>query len=313
MNGRPRVVFFGSSAFSVPSLRLIASGAEVTTVVTKPDKVKGRGLALTKNPVRVSAEALGIPVATPARIDDAFITSIRQQKPDVAVLVAYGKILPDALLKVPASGFVNVHPSLLPRHRGPSPVAGAILSGDTTTGVTIMLLDEKMDHGPILAQREVAVSPHEHRPALETRLAKAGAELLLPTLTSFLAGDVKPQPQRHELATYTKLLTRERGVIDWSRNATDIEQAVRAFDPWPGAATTWNGIKIKILDGIAGAVQGQPAGTPGTVLLNEGRVTIVCGTGTFVCASLQPENRKPMDPRAFLRGHPTFVGSVLPS
>lgn len=311
MNGPQRIVFFGSSTFSIPSLVLIAKQADVV-VVTRPDATRDRGLTVSKTSVRACAENMGLPVATPRRIDAQFIEYIRSLKPDVAVLAAYGKILPEALLNIPKYGFINIHPSLLPRHRGPSPVAGSLLSGDETTGITIIKLDDKMDHGPILAQQHVSIAPREHRSVLEERLANLGADLLVPTLDKYLAGTITPREQKHELATYTKLLTREHAVIDWSLDAVSIDRMVCAYDPWPGTMTTWNGTIIKILDGKS-EISLSNDKQPGTVLLLNNRLAIACGNGHFECTAIQPANKKPMDPLSFLRGHPAFVGSVLPS
>ncbi len=312
MSDKPRVVFFGSSDFSVPSLASIAPFTNLT-VVTRPDAARNRGLSVSKTSVRARADELSIPVATPHRIDARFVEYFRRLKPDVAVLVSYGKILPDTVLDVPRHGFINVHASLLPLHRGPSPIAGALLSGDKETGITIIRLDEKMDHGPILAQRSTAIAPHERRKDLEPRLARLGADLLAPTLKDYLAGAVIPREQQHELATYTKLLTRESGVINWTSPAVAIERMVRAYDPWPGTSTQWNGVPIKIIDGAALTEDQQPAEAPGTVLFRNDRVVIACGEGYFECTLIQPANKKPMDPRSFLQGHPSFIGSVLPS
>lgn len=311
MNQRPRIVFFGSPEFAVPSLRAAYSIGDVVLVVTKPDEPVGRGQKRSATPVRHAAESLNVPIATPERTDQTFIKDIQQLNADVAVLVAYSKIIPPSLLAVPRHGFVNVHPSLLPRHRGASPIATSILAGDTTTGVTLMVLDEDVDHGPILSQRSLKIELHEHRPSLEQRLSVLGGSLLSEFLFHYLSGAITPKHQAHADATFTKRLVKESGAIHWEEDAKSIERAIRAFDPWPGTYTTWDGKRMKILDGRARPSSGKSL-LPGTVYECDGSVAVACGDGSSLTLSaIQYENGKRTEARAFAHGHRSFIGSIL--
>ncbi len=309
MTKRPRILFFGTPEFAVPSLEAVHGIAEIAAVVTQADAPSGRGQREGASPVRERASALNVPVLTPQRLDEAFWVQIQRLQPDVAVLAAYGKILPPPLLEIPSKGFLNVHPSLLPKHRGASPVAGALLAGDHEAGVTIIVLDEALDHGPIVAQDSLVIEPHEHRPSLERRLARLGATLLTSSLLPYLAGERPPRPQDHAQATFTKILKREQAVIDWRRSADEIERRIRAFDPWPGTTTEWRGTRLKILDA---RIHHQMAKQrPGTVMMFNQTPAVVCGHDLLVLTTLQLPGKPPTDALAFSRGYADFVGSVL--
>lgn len=272
MGNKPRIVFFGTPAFAVPTLRkLHADGWPITAVVTAPDKPLGRKQVLTPSPVKVAATELGIQVQH----------TLENLDFDLGVVVAYGKLIPQRILDIPRIGFLNIHPSMLPKYRGPSPIQSAILNGDTETGVSIMLLDAEMDHGPVLAQESYAIPPNAYSPQVEQDLAELGANLLLDIVKGPLL-DVKgalSHPQNHTAATFTKKFTREDGKLDWSQPAAAIHNRIRALAANPGTWTVVNGKTLNIL----------------SAHIEDGKV---------VPDRVQLEGGKPMDWESFLRGHP---------
>ncbi len=314
-----RIIFFGSSAFSVPSLIKLSQEAEyiITAVVTSRDKPVGRKHVLTPNPVRVAAEHLSIPVLMPQTLrDPQFASALQAHTPDVFAIVSYGKIIPASLLTIPPWGAVNVHPSLLPRYRGPSPIQQAIANGDTETGIAIMRIDEEMDHGPILRTQLYALDPEQTFPAISEYLSNAGAKLLADTLRDYLRGTLKPLPQNHTKATYTSIITKEDGRIDWHSGAKELYNRYRAFDPWPGIYAFWkrsSGSPIKItLKKIALEDTASSHDTPGTVVRSSsGDLLVQCGTGTIRIDALQQEGKKVLSARDFLNGNPQFAHSIL--
>lgn len=311
MSERPRVAFFGTPSFAVPILEALHRTADVELVVTQENKQKGRGLRAQASPVRRWADERRLAVITPRRLSDPeFLAAFRAVRPDVAVLAAYGKIVPESVLSVPPHGFVNIHPSLLPRHRGAAPVAAAILAGDAMTGITLIRLDVELDHGPIIAQEAIPVEPHEHRPSLERRLAVQGAAMLECLLLPYLKSNATLREQDHRRATYTKQLARDDGRVDWRDAAETIERKIRAFDPWPGTFTAFTGTLLKILDGVAvrGATRTWPAGT---VIDHSGLPAVVCGSGLLQLTSVQTPGGAAMSAAAFVRGRRTFIGAVL--
>lgn len=293
-----RIVFVGTSAFAVPSLRaLVAAGHDLPLVVTQPDR-PGHRLRLTPPAVKVAAEELRLPVLQPERIRAPEAGSrIAAARPELMVVVAYGQIIPRSVLDIPPRGVVNVHASLLPAHRGAAPVAHAILAGDRVTGVTIMRMDEKLDHGPVLSMREVQIAPHESGLELGDRLAHLGAELLVETLARL--DELQPQEQEHERATLAPKLSREDGELDWDRPAAEIDRAVRAFQPWPGVTLPFRDQRVKVLRGrpVPGAAR------PGE-LLESGPEGVVIGTadGAYRLEEVQLPGRRPV-PAASLVGH----------
>jgi len=308
-----RVVFMGTPEFAVPTLeRLIDGDAfEVVGVLTQPDRPAGRGRRPTPSPVRRVAEAHGIPVWMPVRLRGnlEIFDTLRELAPDVIVVAAYGLILPPEVLEIPLHGCLNVHASLLPRHRGAAPVAAAILNGDSETGVTIMLMDEQMDHGPILAQRATPIRPDDTQATLTQRLAHLGAELLVEVLPRWVAGEIEARPQEHEKATYAPMLKKEDGRIDWSAPAARIERMTRAYDPWPGAWTTFNGQRFKIVRGKA--VDLKTAAVPGQVIETSQGLAVATGEGILVLERVQLAGKRAMSVEEFVRGHRDFLGTVL--
>lgn len=308
-----RLVFMGTPEFAVPALRALAARYEVALVVTQPDRPAGRSRAPRPPAVKTAAQALGLPVYQPDTLrGPEALSRLEAARPEVIVVAAYGEILRRSVLSLPPRGCVNVHASLLPRHRGAAPVAAAILAGDRVTGVTIMLMDEGMDTGPILAQAEEPVRADDTAGTLTARLAELGARCLLDTLPRWLAGEIEPQPQDGSQATYAPRVTKEDGLIDWSEPAEVIERKVRAFDPWPGAYTYWQGRRLRIVR--AGVVAGWcGADEPGTVLDTAYGPAVATGGGALLLRELQLEGRCCVGCAEFLRGQRGFIGSVLGS
>ncbi|MFN8471346.1 MAG: methionyl-tRNA formyltransferase [Anaerolineae bacterium] len=306
-----RVAFMGTPDFAVPTLRqlLAMTDVEVAVVLTQPDRPSGRGRAVIESPVKSVASAAGIPILQPRslRKDPSAVEQLRAFAPDLIVVAAYGLILPPSVLAIPRLGNINVHASLLPRWRGAAPITFALLAGDSVTGVTIMLMDEAMDTGDILTQVEETIHPDDTTGSLSERLAQRGAALLGETLPQWVAGEIRPQPQPADGVTYTRLIKKEDGAIDWQRPAVEIERAVRAYQPWPTAYTLWNGAPLKVLR--ASAV--EAGGAPGDVVAVSGGVAVVTGDGALRLDEVQPAGKRPMPGKAFINGAPGFIGAHL--
>ena len=312
-----RLVFMGTPDFAVPVLRALttAEGPRVTAVFTPPDRPKGRGRSVEMPPIKSCAVGLGLPVFQPASLrGEAAQEELAKLEPDVIVVAAYGKLLPPPVLNTPRYGCLNLHPSLLPRYRGPSPVASAILDGEAVTGVTLMLLDEGMDTGPIIAQREYALSGRETAAGLTLSLFQTGAQLLLDTLGPWVAGGIAAKPQDEALATTTRKLERGDGAVDWRAPASELERRCRAFSPWPGLFSRWDGKVLKLLDVAPLPSTVAPHTGPGLVTpLSVPRTPVGVGTGDGILAlkSVQLEGRRPLTAAEFLQGYPQFLGARL--
>jgi methionyl-tRNA formyltransferase len=319
-----RIVFMGSPDFAVPSLRaLVEAGHEVVSVITQPDRAAGRGRRLAPPAVKVAAEDLNLPVVQPASLRRPEVVAwLAELEPAVIVVVAYGQILRRAVLDIPPKGTLNVHASLLPRHRGAAPVAAAIRAGDEQTGVSIMLLDEGLDTGPVLATQSTPILDEDTAGALTDRLATLGAALLVETLPAWLDGRIAPQPQDDTRATYAPRLDKEAGRIDWSRAAIELWRHVRAVTPWPGAATSYNGVSLRLLDAWPLPVAANAP--PGTVVsLPEDAVeaapaarprpafAVATGDGLLLPLRLQRAGKRPLYAEEFLRGERGFMGARL--
>jgi methionyl-tRNA formyltransferase len=309
-----RIVFLGSGAFAVPSLEaLLDAGHDVAALVTQPDREKGRGRALAATPTKAVALPRGVPVLQPRRIKEpSALEELRALRPEVQVVVAYGQILPRAVIDNAPLGTVNVHSSLLPRYRGAAPIHWAVVNGETETGVTTMLIDEGLDTGPTLLSRSTPIGPEETAPELERRLAPLGATVLLETLAGLSAGTLRPQPQDHARATLAPILRKEDGRIDWARPADEIARRVRGLQPWPGTFTTWAGGDLKVLRARVEAA--PPTDTvPGGVLAVDGDgIVVAAGGGTRLrLVDVQPESRRPMPAAAFAAGARLRAGARL--
>ena len=290
--------------------RLMEAGHEIAAVYSQPDRPAGRGRKLVPTPTKRFAEEYGIEVRQPSSLrSEAECAGLASLSPEVVVVAAYGLFLPPEALEIPPLGCLNIHPSLLPRYRGPSPVVSAILNGDDETGVTIMKLDEGMDSGPILAQKQVPIDERDTGPELTRRLFDLGGRAYSPkTLPGWASGSIQASPQDESQATFTTLVKKEDGEIDWTDNAERIARMVRAYEPWPGTFTHWDGKLLKILD--AKWVDG--ATSPGHVVgLDGSGIGIGTGDGLLAVDRLQMEGRRPSDAQDFVRGYPNFLGSKV--
>jgi methionyl-tRNA formyltransferase len=304
-----RIAFMGSPDFAVPTLEAVLARHEVVAVVTQPDKPSGRGRHVEPPPVKLVAERAGVPVLQPrsARTPE-FLEALRAYGPDVAVVVAYGKILPQAVLDVPRHGCLNVHGSLLPRYRGAAPIQWAIIRGETETGITIMKLDAGMDTGPMLLARAVAIGVEDTAGTLAARLAPVGAELMLEALARLEAGTLVETAQDGSLATLAPILKKEDGRIDWTQPATAVRDRVRGVDPWPGATASLDGEVLKMWRPLA--VPG--GGAPGEVIgADRDGLLVACGDGAVALGELQLPGRKRLGAGAFLAGRPVPAGTRL--
>ena len=290
-----RAVFFGTPEFATPSLAaMIGAGIEIPLVVSRPDRPVGRHAALRPSAVSRLASERVLPIEKPERLrgDDAFLETIRRLAPDVGVVVAYGRLLPGPLLDLPRLGFVNVHASLLPRHRGASPVAAAILAGDSETGVTTMRVVEELDSGPIYLPRATAIGQGEDAGSLSRRLADLGAELLVETLRGLESGTLAAKPQAGE-PSYCRAIRREDGEIDWARPAAEIERRLLAYSPWPGLYTHLGSERVKVL--AARAARAGHGEAPGTFWAEGGGLFAAAGGGSSLALlRLQRAGRRPV-------------------
>jgi methionyl-tRNA formyltransferase len=299
-----RLAFMGSPDFAVPALHALHNaGHEIAAVYCQPPRPAGRGQALRLCPVHKAAEALRLEVRTPRRLrtDAAAHQAFAELNLDVAVVAAYGLILPQPMLDAPRRGCLNIHASLLPRWRGAGPIQASVLAGDSETGITIMQMEAGLDTGPMLLQEALPIGPADTAAILHDRLAEIGARLVLRAL----AENPAATPQPEDGATYAPKLTREDGRIDWSRSAARIDRQIRAFDPWPGTFALLNGETLKIL---AAAIE-EASGPAGTVL--DSHLTIACGEGAIRPTRVQLPGRQAMDAGAMLRGRPVPAGTIL--
>lgn len=307
-----RVVFMGSPEFAVPTLEAIA-GCErfdLVQVVTQPDRAKGRGQKTLPTQVKKRAMELNIPVREMSKSNyDEVVAAMAQIEPDVIVVVAFGIIIKQDLLELPRLGCVNVHASILPRHRGVSPIQAAILAGDKETGCTTMLMDAGIDTGDILLTESTEIGPDDTAGTLSERLASLGARLLVRTLGELHDGSLRPVQQGPPTSPYTKKIKKSDGEIDWSQDAEAIERLVRAMTPWPSAFTFRGGRRL-IIVGVKASGQDAASALPGEVVSLE-PLRVACGSGTLVVSSLKPEGKKAMSSLAYLAGRPIDPGEVL--
>ena len=308
-----RTIFFGTPSFAVPTLKGLLEGPdEVVAVVTQPDRKKGRGQRVAFSAVKEEAllnRTREIVLFQPERVrEETFQENLRDLHPDLFVVAAYGQILPKSLLEIPRYGAVNVHASLLPKYRGAAPIAWAILKGERVTGVTIMRMDEGMDTGDILSQKEIPLEDGETAETLHDKLASLGAPLLLETVSRMKRGEVTPIRQDSSQVTYAPPLKKEDGRIDWRKGAAEIDRQVRAFSPWPGAYTL---VEEQFLKIFRGEVREEtPGGNAGKVLwVGMDFIEVGTGGGSFLIKEVQREGKKKMTIREFLAGHPIPVGT----
>lgn len=303
-----RILFFGTPELAVPSLAAVHERFGVAAVVCQPDKPKGRSGKPAPPPVKEWALARGIPVHQPAKLNDgSFEAWMRDQRPDLCLVTAYGRLLKQPLLDIPPLGWLNMHPSLLPRWRGPSPIQTALLHGDAETGVTIMKISLEMDAGDIVLQERTPVGPEENAETLTARLAAMGGRMLADAVALAADGELPARPQGGAGVTYCKMLAKEDGRIRWDRPAAELHNLVRAMVPWPTAQCIHNGEVFKIL--AATVADGPADAAPGTVTaVLRDRILVAAGGGRLAILRLQAPGKKAMDTAAFLLGNPMKAG-----
>ncbi|HOE66812.1 MAG TPA: methionyl-tRNA formyltransferase [Candidatus Hydrogenedentes bacterium] len=309
-----RTVFFGTPELATPSLAAIARGHEVTAVVCQPDKPQGRSSKPVPPPVKAWAQDRGIAVMQPTRLNDgAFEAWLREQQPDICAIAAYGRLLKQPILDVPPHGFINMHPSLLPRHRGPSPITSALLEGDAVTGVSIMRLTLEVDSGDLLLQEATPIGPEENNIELTERLSHMGGELLLRAMDIIAAGQAVYTSQDHSRATYTRRLEKTDGAIDWSLPASRVHNLVRAAVPWPVAYTSFHGeiCRIHAARPVRYPAEGHAPGA--IVAIEKDAIVTATGDGCLAIVTLQMPGKKATSVSDFLRGHKVLPGDRFES
>ena len=297
-----RLIFMGTPDFAVPSLqKLIDCGHEVCGVFTQPDKPKNRGMKLQASPVKEYALSENIPVFQPVKLrDGTALACIRELDPELIVVAAYGRILPEDILAYPRYGCINVHSSLLPKYRGAAPIQWTVLNGDKTAGVTTMFMAEGMDTGDMLLKAETPVGEEETSGQLFDRLKDLGAQLLIETLEKLEQGALTPIPQEEAQATHAPMLSKELSLVDWTKPAQQVHDLIRGLNPWPSAVSYLDGKKLKL---HASRVR-EGSGQPGKAFVQEGALLVYCGQGALELTELQTENGKRMDGKSYLLGHP---------
>lgn len=312
-----RIVYFGSPELSVPFLSALIQEADfdVVAVVTQPEKPVGRKAVMTKSAIHEFAITHNIPALTykSLRSEDV-VSELSKFNADIFVVVVYGKIIPKTVLDIPKFGCINVHPSLLPQYRGPSPFRYAILEGKKETGVSIMLLDEGMDTGPVLATQKFPINERETGESIQSKIVLIGVPLLLETLRQWTESKIKAVPQAEALATYSKMLEKNDGKIDWSKSAKELDQQVRAFKPWPGTFFTWKeaGKNVRVSVHETLPHRDMPDHTPGSIVTEENRILVVCGDHTTLeLVLIQPEGKQIMSSNDYVRGHQAFLQTNL--
>jgi methionyl-tRNA formyltransferase len=313
---KKKLIFMGTPQFAVASLQALleCDSVEIVAVYTQPDKEAGRGRKIGMPAVKEFALQKGLKIMQPESLksEDA-VADMKNLSPDVTIVSAYGKIIPENILAIPAFGCLNIHPSLLPQYRGATPIPSAILNGDRVTGVSVMLLDPGMDTGPVFRQCEEEILDVDTAETLSDRLAGSGARVLMEVLPAWLEGEIKPVPQDNSKATYTAVISKEDGRADWTRSAVEIWRKVRAYQPWPGCYTNWKEKNLKIAAAVPLDIK---AGEPGTIISIKDidspvGVGISCGSGVLGLLRVQIEGKREMAVDEFMRGQADFTGSKV--
>jgi methionyl-tRNA formyltransferase len=306
-----RIIFMGTPEFAAPAIdSLLAAGHEIAAVFSQPDKPKGRGYAMTPPPVKVKALEHGIPVYQPKSMRDGEALKIfHELQPDVGVVIAYGKILPQEILDAPRFGCINVHASLLPKYRGAAPIQWSVIDGESRTGVTTMQMDAGLDTGDMLMKSETDILPDETAGELHDRLSAMGAELIVKTLDALARGELKPEKQDDSLSCYAKMLSKELCAVDWSKSAKAIHDRIRGLSPWPVATAVLEGKKIKLHRSAISSMD-VPGAKCGEIISLD-PLTVKCGGGAIELLEIQAEGKKRMTAQEYLRGHKIETGTLL--
>jgi len=310
-----KIIFLGTPKFGAIILEQLAKTKyKPFLVITEPDKSAGRKQELKKPECKIIAEKYGIPVEQPVKVS-SFNLQVSSFKPDLAVVAAYGQILTKEILEIPKHGCLNVHPSLLPKYRGPSPIQNTILNRDKEAGATIILMDKKVDHGPIISNLKFKIQKQFkilNYKTLEKKLAEIGADLLIDTIPKWVAEKIKPVPQNDSAATFTKIIKKEDGKISWNNTAQEIEAKIKAFSQWPGAYSFWNGKRIKILSAGVKVLPNLKNYDNGKVLFSpENELLVACKKDFLLVDKLQLEGKKPMSSKEFLKGNKNIIKTIL--
>jgi methionyl-tRNA formyltransferase len=311
-----RTIFMGTSSFAENILSsLLSSQYNIVSVYTQPDKKVGRSQELQKSAVKLTAEKNNIPFYEPSKFDESTIQELKNQKPDLIIVAAYGKILPKEILKLPGFGAINVHASLLPKYRGPSPIQNAILNGEKKTGVTIMLMDEGIDTGDILSQREITINENDTAQELSLKIVQLSVVLLLETLPRWIERTIKPQKQDSSQATLCQLIERTDGKIIWTDSAESIYNRYRALQPWPGIFSFWERNdtrkRLKLIKISCPKINSENQHHIGEVFQLGDKFGVQTASGTIILEELQLEGKAPMSVSDFLNGYPDLIGSIL--
>ena len=311
-----KVILTASGTFALPSLEIMAARMkpENLMVVSQPDRRRGRGRHYHPTPIKLRALELGLSVISPEKLgkqEDMKIFSAFAA--DFLVVIDYGQLIPHSLIALPRQAAINLHPSLLPKHRGPAPIVWSLLQGDLVTGVTTQLLADKIDCGDILLQRKTEIKATETSTQLTERLQNMGGELVWETLEKWQKALIKPRPQENDKASYAPKLHKHDGLLDWNLDIHEIERRIRALNPWPGTFTFWRGKRLKILEAAVSLLEMKEVLSPGTILVKQGRLYTTCGHGFLQIGKVQPEGRRPQDAGDFLRGHHLTTGEQFNS
>lgn len=311
-NNKYKIIFAGTSEFGLPCLRSLQESGffEISAVITQPDKKVGRKQVLTPSPIKQEAQKTGLEVWQPEKIED-MADSIREHSPVVMVVVSYGQIIPKEILNIPEHGCINIHGSLLPRYRGAAVIPAPILNGDKKSGVTIIKMDDGLDTGDILEQKEMELDPRETASTLHDKLAQLGGEVIVPTLINYIRGDIDPRPQDDAQASYKRMLKKQDGHLDWKGTAEETERAIRALNPWPGTFGYADGKLIKILEADPDILNNSDNSTGTLFVDDDGHLSLQCGQGVLRIKKLQPEGKKPITAEEFLQGYQKHLPQPL--
>lgn len=310
-----KTIFAGTPEFAVPFLKSLFEDElfEVAVVITQPDKPSGRKQTIVPSPIKTFSQNNKLPVWQPENLkNENFLEKFKKIKPDLLVVVAYGLIIPQTILSIPRYGAINVHPSLLPKYRGASPIQNTILNGDKQTGITIMLMDQKMDHGPILSQIGLSLNDTETNESLHQTLAEIGPMFMIKTIKAYLEGSLKAQDQDHNQASFCQPIDKNEAQINWQlETAQDIERKIRAFYPWPVAWTIWNKKRIKIFPPVE-ITNDIPTNTkPGQTFISDGKLAIATKSGAVIINDLQLESKSKTSSQNFIKGYSKIISSLL--